>query len=90
MLLMRTALLSLVGYYERSAHVVHHDRRRLHDTMMDLGLCGDCAYALLKPTRRGTVYLRCGRAVVDDRLSRYPRLPVLECVGYEPATEGER
>jgi hypothetical protein len=47
-------------------------------------LCGDCVYALINVTRRGTAYLRCERAGWDDRLVRYPRLPVRECVGYEP------
>ena len=46
------------------------------------GLCGRCAYALRNTTRRGTTYLRCGRAAWDDRLVRYPRLPVLDCVGF--------
>jgi hypothetical protein len=49
------------------------------------GLCAGCAHAKLNLTRRGTAYLRCLRAEWDDRLSRYPRLPVLECIGFEPA-----
>lgn len=47
------------------------------------GLCGECRHALRNTTRRGTTYLRCGRAAWDDRLVRYPRLPVLRCVGVE-------
>jgi hypothetical protein len=35
-------------------------------------------------TRRGTAYLRCLRAEWDERLSRYPALPVLACPGFEP------
>ena len=49
------------------------------------GLCAGCVHAKLNPTRRGTAYLRCLRAEWDDRLARYPRLPVLDCVGFEPA-----
>lgn len=49
-----------------------------------LGLCSSCKYALLNQTRRGTVYLRCGRAAWDERLTRYPRLPVDECIGFLP------
>lgn len=49
------------------------------------GLCQDCRYAKLNETRRGTAYLRCGRSAWDDRLVRYPRLPVTECVGFEAA-----
>jgi hypothetical protein len=48
------------------------------------GLCASCMHAKLNVTRRDTAYLRCTRAEWDDRLPRYPRLPVLECVGFEP------
>jgi propionyl-CoA synthetase len=47
------------------------------------GLCGDCRYAARNTTRRGPTYLRCTRATWDDRLVRYPRLPVTACVGFE-------
>jgi hypothetical protein len=52
------------------------------------GLCGTCVHAKLNETHRGTAYLRCTRAAWDDRLPRYPRLPVRECVGYEAGQEG--
>lgn len=51
----------------------------------DAGLCAGCSHAKLNETRRGTAYLRCLRAAWDDRVSRYPRLPVLECPGFEAA-----
>jgi hypothetical protein len=47
------------------------------------GLCGACRHAKVNETRRGTAYLRCMRAVWDTALSRYPRLPVTECAGFE-------
>jgi hypothetical protein len=46
------------------------------------GMCADCRHALVKETHRGTAYLRCGRAAWDDRLVRYPRLPVTDCEGF--------
>jgi hypothetical protein len=52
------------------------------------GLCLDCRHARLNETRRGTAYLRCGRSAWDDRLVRYPRLPVCECAGFEPRETG--
>jgi hypothetical protein len=52
---------------------------------VDPGLCGVCLHAAVKGTNRGTVYLRCTRASWDDRLVRYPRLPVTDCVGFTPA-----
>jgi hypothetical protein len=49
----------------------------------DPGLCRTCLHSKVNQTRRGTAYLRCTRAEWDDRLTRYPRLPVLACVGHE-------
>lgn len=48
------------------------------------GLCGDCIYATINRTRRDTTYLRCLRAAWDERLTRYPRLPMTGCPGFEP------
>jgi hypothetical protein len=48
------------------------------------GLCGDCRHAIVRPTKRGTVYLRCGLAALDDRFAKYPRLPVISCPGHQP------
>ena len=55
------------------------------DTSVPAGLCGSCRHALLRPTRRGTTYLRCALAATDPRFPRYPRLPVRECAGYRRA-----
>ena len=52
------------------------------------GLCLTCRHAKLNQTRRGTAYLRCGRSAWDDRLVRYPRLPVIECAGFEALQTG--
>jgi hypothetical protein len=57
--------------------------------MIDPGLCAECVHALLRPTRRDTVYLRCARAAVDDRLPKYPQLPVVDCFAYEHRDQGE-
>jgi hypothetical protein len=54
------------------------------------GLCDGCVHAKLNLTRRGTAYLRCLRAEWDDRLPRYPRLPVLDCVGFQPPDPASR
>jgi hypothetical protein len=48
------------------------------------GLCGHCVSAVVRPTNRGTVYLRCALSGVDRRFPKYPRLPVLDCPGYRP------
>jgi hypothetical protein len=51
------------------------------------GLCGACRHAKLNETQRGTAYLRCTRAAWDIALSRYPRLPVTQCGGFERREE---
>ncbi len=55
---------------------------------VDPGLCGACLHAAVKGTNRGTAYLRCTRAAWDASLVKYPRLPVIGCVGFEPS-DGE-
>ncbi len=50
---------------------------------VDPGLCGHCAFVHMNRTRRATTYFRCTRAAWDERLVKYPRLPVTSCVGYQ-------
>jgi hypothetical protein len=57
------------------------------DLLRHAGLCATCTQALVRPTRRGTAYLRCARAADDPRFPKYPRLPVSSCTGYEPGAE---
>lgn len=47
------------------------------------GLCADCRHARRVASRRGSVFLLCGRAADDARFNRYPPLPVLRCPGHE-------
>ncbi len=52
------------------------------------GLCDACVHQRLVPTTRGAVYSLCERSREQPALfPRYPRLPVLECSGYEQAIE---
>jgi hypothetical protein len=48
------------------------------------GLCGLCVHARSNTTRRGSTFLRCGRAATDERFAKYPTLPVFSCPGFEP------
>jgi hypothetical protein len=48
------------------------------------GLCDRCRHQRLVPNTRGSVFSLCERSRSDERFPRYPRLPVLECVGFEP------
>jgi len=51
------------------------------------GLCGDCVNARRIASDRGSIFFLCQLAITDDRFKKYPRLPVLSCVGYEPKKE---
>jgi hypothetical protein len=48
-----------------------------------IGLCAECQYAAHMKSDRGSIFLRCERALTDKRFAKYPRLPVLACSGYE-------
>jgi hypothetical protein len=48
------------------------------------GLCNRCRHQQLVPNTRGSVFSLCRRSKTDPSFPRYPRLPVLECRGYEP------
>jgi hypothetical protein len=48
------------------------------------GLCRSCRWMRIVESGRGSRFYLCGRSRFDDRFARYPRLPVLRCVGYEP------
>jgi hypothetical protein len=53
------------------------------------GLCDTCVHQQLVHTTRGSTFSLCRRSRDDPSYPRYPRLPVLDCRGYE-ATQGER
>ena len=53
-----------------------HERGRI-------GLCADCRFTrVVESARRSTFYL-CERSATDPTFPKYPRLPVLQCRGYE-------
>ncbi|MEA2403666.1 MAG: hypothetical protein QOE08_313 [Thermoleophilaceae bacterium] len=52
------------------------------------GLCGSCRHQRIVVTTRGSTFSLCERSKTDPSFPRYPRLPVLECRGYEPRDEG--
>lgn len=47
------------------------------------GLCETCTHHRLVPNTRGSVFWLCERSRTEPAYPRYPRLPVLECGGYE-------
>jgi len=55
----------------------------VHMSAPDAGLCPTCRFVRLVPSVRNATYYRCGRSDDDPRYSRFPRLPVVSCPGYE-------
>lgn len=49
-----------------------------------MGLCAACRHVRRTGNRRGSVFYLCGRASHDTRFARYPAIPVLRCIGFEP------
>jgi len=47
------------------------------------GLCDSCAHQRIVRNTRGSVFSLCERSRSDPAYPRYPRLPVLECAGWE-------
>ena len=46
------------------------------------GLCADCTHARRIESARGSVFILCQLSATDPRFPKYPRLPVLQCLGY--------
>jgi len=55
-----------------------------------VGLCMDCKH--MRPIRsdRGSIFFLCERSASEPDFPKYPRLPVLQCSGYEKMPEGSR
>jgi hypothetical protein len=53
------------------------------DAEDSVGLCASCEHARLTTNARGSRFWQCLRAQTDPGFSRYPRLPVRTCRGYE-------
>jgi hypothetical protein len=53
------------------------------------GLCDTCKHQRIVKNTRGSTFSLCERSKTEpDRFPRYPRIPVIQCVGYErSATE---
>jgi hypothetical protein len=48
-----------------------------------VGLCVHCRYSRTVRGRRSLFWF-CERSRTDPQFVKYPRLPVLECAGFEP------
>jgi hypothetical protein len=50
-----------------------------------VGLCATCAHARVIENDRGSRFYFCELSKTDPRFPRYPRLPVVACIGWEAA-----
>jgi len=53
------------------------------------GLCESCANVRVVDTRRGSRFFLCQLSETDPRFPKYPRIPVLGCIGYAPSSTPE-
>lgn len=51
------------------------------DNTVERGLCRDCVYSK-RIEGKGQTYYLCERSFTDPNFRKYPRLPVLRCLGY--------
>lgn len=51
------------------------------------GLCATCKQMSRVETPRGSVFVMCNLSKTDLSFPKYPRLPVLQCRGYELDTK---
>ncbi len=52
------------------------------------GLCDACRHQQVVRTGRGSAFSLCRRSKADPSYSKYPRVPVLRCAGYEKRKAG--
>ena len=57
---------------------------------LEPGLCKSCAHSRRMESDRGSTFYLCELSLRDSRYPKYPRLPVLECGGYQPDPLKER
>jgi len=51
------------------------------------GLCDRCRHQRVVRNTRGSAFSLCERSKTDPRYPKYPRVPVLECPGFEERAE---
>jgi hypothetical protein len=52
--------------------------------MPPAGLCETCCHCQSIRSDRGGVFLMCRRGLTDPAYPKYPRLPVVQCAGFNP------
>jgi hypothetical protein len=60
-----------------------NDEQELSEEFDTVGLCRTCQHAKVVETARGSTFYLCRLSETDPRFPKYPRLPVVRCMGYE-------
>lgn len=58
---------------------------RQAEEIPDVGLCADCVHMRVVENVQGSRFYLCRKSFADPAFPRYPRLPVRECAGFDPA-----
>lgn len=66
------------------------ERNSRDDEQRRAGLCAECVNARRIQSDRGAVFWLCELSATDSRFAKYPRLPVIQCVGFEQKSEGRK
>ena len=54
---------------------------------LEAGLCDSCRHQRVVENTRGSRFSMCERSKTEPEYPKYPRLPVVECRGYEPRND---
>lgn len=74
-----------MGYAGRSELVMESENRKTE--VAHVGLCADCQYLRVIRSDRGSTFYFCERSRSDPSLPKYPRLPLIQCSGYQRKTQ---
>jgi len=73
---------SFLGVFERYSVEVNDENKEALGP--GVGLCANCRSMRLIESDRGSTFYLCELSVADPTFPKYPRLPVLQCSGYQP------
>ena len=48
-----------------------------------VGLCASCDHVKVMISDKGSKFYMCQRSSTNPTFPKYPRLPVVQCIGYE-------
>ena len=54
-----------------------------------VGLCAVCTHVRVVVSGKGSRFYLCRLSEVDSRFAKYPRLPMLQCAGFEKSEAEE-